>query len=130
MPLADRLWHDQYTRKGTPVQSRPLPTGRFRRNVNTVFTKGTGRCPVQPPRMVKVLVFASLKDILGSGTCDVDVPPGARVDDVVRALCAAHPDLGPRVPFLRYAVNEMLVARDHRLQEGDEVALLPPTSGG
>jgi molybdopterin converting factor small subunit len=41
-----------------------------------------------------------------------------------------HGGLQARVPYLRYAVNETLVEVQHAVQHGDEVALMPPTSGG
>ncbi|HEY4002951.1 MAG TPA: molybdopterin converting factor subunit 1 [Candidatus Xenobia bacterium] len=79
---------------------------------------------------IQVLLFASLQDIVGSRRQDIELPTGSRVADLVSHLCRQYPTLSARVPFLRYAVNETLVGPEHELQSGDEVALMPPTSGG
>ena len=76
-----------------------------------------------------ILAFASLRDILGSRQ-EIDVEPGTRLGVLVDGLVKSHPTLAPRVRHLRYAANEMLVATDYMVQDGDEIALMPPTSGG
>jgi molybdopterin synthase catalytic subunit/molybdopterin converting factor small subunit len=72
---------------------------------------------------VHVRLFAGLRERAGWSRRDVDGV--ARVDDVWAAL-----DLGDEPPGLVYAVNKSYVERGHELSDGDEVALIPPVSGG
>jgi molybdopterin synthase catalytic subunit len=72
---------------------------------------------------VHVRLFAGLRERAGWSERDVDGV--ARVDDVWSAL-----DLGDEPPGLVYAVNKTYVDRAHELADGDEVALIPPVSGG
>jgi molybdopterin synthase catalytic subunit/molybdopterin converting factor small subunit len=74
---------------------------------------------------VRVRLFAGLRERAGSGDQEVEVPAGARVNDVWAAL-----GLGAEPPGLVYAVNRQYVDRDHVLADGDELAVIPPVSGG
>jgi molybdopterin synthase catalytic subunit/molybdopterin converting factor small subunit len=74
---------------------------------------------------VTVRLFAGLREHAGTGRRDVELGDGARVDDVWPAL-----ELGEEPTGLVFAVNRTYVARDRALAEGDEVALIPPVSGG
>ena len=72
---------------------------------------------------VHVRLFAGLRERAGWSERDIDHV--ARAGDVWHAL-----GLGDEPPGLVYAVNKTYVARDHPLADGDEVALIPPVSGG
>ena len=72
---------------------------------------------------VKVRLFAGLRERAGWGEREVDGV--TRVEDVWPAL-----SLGPEPAGLLYAVNKEYVQREQELAEGDEVALIPPVSGG
>jgi MoaE-MoaD fusion protein len=74
---------------------------------------------------VDVRVFAGLREQLGRGRVELDLPAGASVADVWPEL-----GLGDEPPGLLYAVNRAYAERETRLSEGDEVALIPPVSGG
>jgi MoaE-MoaD fusion protein len=74
---------------------------------------------------VTVRLFAGLRERAGTGRQDLELRDGARVDDVWPAL-----GLGEEPAGLVYAVNRAYVERDHALADGDEVALIPPVSGG
>ena len=74
---------------------------------------------------VTVRLFAGLREHAGTGRRDVDLGEGARVEDVWRAL-----ELGDEPTGLVFAVNRAYVGRGQALAEGDEVALIPPVSGG
>jgi MoaE-MoaD fusion protein len=79
---------------------------------------------VQDARVhVTVRLFAGLRERAGWSRRDVDGV--ARAADVWSAL-----DLGDEPPGLVYAVNMQYVEREHELADGDEVALIPPVSGG
>jgi molybdopterin synthase catalytic subunit len=73
---------------------------------------------------VKVKLFAGLRERAGWSELDVDVA-GATVGDVWAEL-----ELGDEPGGLLYAVNHEYAERDRDLAEGDEVALIPPVSGG
>jgi molybdopterin synthase catalytic subunit len=74
---------------------------------------------------VTVRLFAGLRERAGTGRRRLDLPGGARVEEVWRSL-----DLGDEPAGLVYAVNRAYVEREHELVDGDEVALIPPVSGG
>jgi molybdopterin synthase catalytic subunit/molybdopterin converting factor small subunit len=74
---------------------------------------------------VVVRLFAGLRERAGDGERAVELPEGASAADVWAALA-----LGEEPPGLLYAVNREYAGRDRRLTEGDEVALIPPVSGG
>ena len=70
-------------------------------------------------------LFAALREQRGAREVELELEEGSRVDDVWRAL-----DLGDEPTGLVYAVNRSYADRNMRLAEGDEVALIPPVSGG
>lgn len=82
---------------------------------------------------VTVRLFGQLKDLAGASDlqCDVDAPAGeARVRDVWQALVAQHAGLASFGRALSTAVNLDYARMDAPVREGDEVAFLPPVSGG
>jgi molybdopterin synthase catalytic subunit len=79
---------------------------------------------------VKVQLFARLRELAGRGEATLEIPAGARVDDVWRALTVAHPDLAPFGRAVSCAVNADFAARSAPVRDGDEIAFLPPVSGG
>jgi molybdopterin synthase catalytic subunit len=90
-------------------------------------TQGTHRvevCGVRQDGRVRVTVrlFAGLRERAGWSQREIDV---ARIADVWDAL-----HLGDEPPGLLYALNKTYVERDRELADGDEVALIPPVSGG
>lgn len=79
--------------------------------------------------MVVVKLFAAAAQAAGSR--EVSGPwAGLTADELLAALLAAHPGLKPLGPSLQMAVNHEYVDGDHRIAEGDEVAVIPPVSGG
>ena len=84
---------------------------------------------------VTVRLFARLRDLAGAGDWSEDVDgdgsgTGATVADVWRAVAARHPDLAPLGRAVSCAVNADFARMDARVADGDEVAFLPPVSGG
>ena len=77
-----------------------------------------------------ILSFASIKEIVGSGTIELDMKDGAIISDLYEKLSADYPEVARFGNSLKFAVNEEFVDSDKTLNEGDEVALLPPVSGG
>jgi len=79
---------------------------------------------------VKLLFFATLKDIVGSRQLQLDVPKGATVNDLWERLESSYPRLRPYRSIVLTSVNEEYVDRAAAISDGDEVALFPPVSGG
>jgi MoaE-MoaD fusion protein len=74
---------------------------------------------------ITVRLFAGLRELAGTGRQELELPEHASVDDVWPAL-----ELGSEPAGLLYAVNRAYAERETQLYEGDEVALIPPVSGG
>ena len=74
---------------------------------------------------VAVRLFAGLRERAGQRELELALDDGARVADVWGAL-----DLGDEPPGLLFAVNRSYADRDQVLAPGDEVAVIPPVSGG
>jgi MoaE-MoaD fusion protein len=74
---------------------------------------------------VTVRLFAGLRERAGAGERVLDLPAGSRLADVWAPL-----GLGEEPEGLLYAVNRDYASGDRLLSEGDEVALIPPVSGG
>ncbi len=79
---------------------------------------------------VRVLAFARIRELLGAPESTITLPDGARVCDAWSALTGRAPALEELSSSTRVARNGLLVPRDERLQDGDEIALLPPSGGG
>lgn len=78
---------------------------------------------------MRVLFFAHLKDITRCGKMSL-AADGLDVDGLWRELIAAHPGLAPFRSSVRLARNSEYVGAEARFASGDEVALIPPVSGG
>ena len=79
---------------------------------------------------VTVRLFARLRDITGTAELARDVGPGATIRSVWQLLAAECPGLQPYERSISSAVNADYARLDTPLADGDEVAFLPPVSGG
>ena len=79
---------------------------------------------------VSVRLFARLGDIAGTRETEVEWGKGLRAIDVYRALCERYPAMAGLNGSLMYAVNAEYVDAEAPLSDGDELALIPPVSGG
>jgi molybdopterin converting factor subunit 1 len=78
---------------------------------------------------VSVRLFAGLRERAGTDRLEVELPDGARVADVLAAMASTPVgELRPRECVV--AVNREYAASDEPVRAGDEVALVPPVSGG
>jgi molybdopterin converting factor subunit 1 len=79
---------------------------------------------------VKVLLFASLREVVGSSQSAVELEPGARVEDAWTRMTSLYPRLAPHTGTIAFALNSAYTSSHEALHDGDEVAFLPPVSGG
>jgi molybdopterin converting factor subunit 1 len=79
---------------------------------------------------VTVRLFARLRELVGAGDLALEVPAGSTVADVWAALVAAHPEAGAYARSMSCAVNLDYTKMTAPVHDGDEVAFLPPVSGG
>ena len=77
-----------------------------------------------------VKLFARLRDIAGVAELTREVAPGATVGAVWNGLAADFPELVRYERSISSAVNADYSRMDAQVREGDEVAFLPPVSGG
>ncbi|KPK21849.1 MAG: hypothetical protein AMJ76_01575 [Dehalococcoidia bacterium SM23_28_1] len=66
----------------------------------------------------------------GRRELNLEVREGLTVSELYRDLCARFPRLANHSASLMYGVNAEYVSADHPLGDGDEVAFIPPVSGG
>ncbi|MEN9934079.1 MAG: hypothetical protein RLZZ387_658 [Chloroflexota bacterium] len=80
--------------------------------------------------MVAVRYFAGHRDITGRAEERVELEPGATVAVLWEHLVARYPRLAGYSGRLLYAVNQEFATLESGLRDGDEVAFIPPVSGG
>jgi len=79
---------------------------------------------------VKVLFFGMLKDIVGRAEDHIDVDAGARLESVFDRYAGQFPRIGELASSIVLACNHQFCDRSTAIHEGDEIAFLPPVSGG
>lgn len=82
------------------------------------------------PIRVKVRFFAAPRQALDTDQIELQVPDGTTVGELLDLLKREYPVLEAYVRFVSVAVNRAYVGMGTELQEGDEVACLPPVGGG
>ena len=79
---------------------------------------------------VTVRVFARLRDITGAAELARELAPGATIGDLWRQLAGEFPELAVYERSISSAINDDYARMDQVIGEGDEIAFLPPVSGG
>ena len=79
---------------------------------------------------ITVRLFARLRDIAGAGELVKQVPDGATARNLWDALAVDHADMADYRDAVSTAINAEYAKMDCVLRDGDEVAFLPPVSGG
>jgi molybdopterin converting factor small subunit len=79
---------------------------------------------------IRVKLFAILRDTAGLADLPLTLPDGAPVSHALETLSTQHPALRPHLPRAAAAVNLSRATPDTILHDNDELALLPPVSGG
>ena len=79
---------------------------------------------------VCVRLFATIREAVGQAEVELDLPGGASAEDAWQALVRTYPTLAQRRRSLAASVNRCYAPFETALEDGDEVAFIPPVSGG
>jgi molybdopterin converting factor subunit 1 len=80
--------------------------------------------------MIRVLLFGAAADRAGTRETELPVEGGMTLGEIWPLLTERHPDLEPMRDTLAFAVNGEYARSGDAVSPGDEVAVLPPVSGG
>ncbi|HZY57820.1 MAG TPA: molybdopterin converting factor subunit 1 [Rubrobacteraceae bacterium] len=80
--------------------------------------------------VVKVLLFGAAADRAGTRQIEVPVTDGVTLGELWSVLADRYPGLVPMRETLAFAVNDKYARMEDAISPGDEVAILPPVSGG
>jgi molybdopterin synthase sulfur carrier subunit len=78
---------------------------------------------------MRILAFGIAKEILGSGSIDMVIDDGTTVDALKVSIAEQYPNLKKLSSFM-IAVNNEYASGGHAIVNGDEIAIIPPVSGG
>ncbi|MFQ5883173.1 MAG: molybdopterin converting factor subunit 1 [Candidatus Methylomirabilales bacterium] len=79
---------------------------------------------------VQIKLFAAAREIVGQGEVSLELTEGSTVGDLMEHFFDRYPKLKAIAGSLLLAVNREFAERTVKLQEGDEVGVIPPVSGG
>ena len=79
---------------------------------------------------IRVRLFAMLREQAGWRERDIDLPPGASIEDAWLVLLELVPAIAASRESVRFARNRQYAAADEPLADGDELVLIPPVAGG
>jgi len=84
----------------------------------------------QPSLTITIKLFAAYQEAYGAPELKLEFPCNTPVSAVQEHLLAEHPELEQWRNLTRFGINLQFVEPDAILQDGDEVVLIPPVSGG
>jgi len=79
---------------------------------------------------IRLKFFAGYRELIGEKEMEVDMKEGRRLADLLQDLYKKYPKLEAFKEGIICSINKEYAPLDRKLKEGDEVALLPPVSGG
>lgn len=79
---------------------------------------------------IRIRLFASLREAMGQGEMEIDLPGAATAEDAWQRLVLDAPSLRERRAGLLASINRRYAPFDSPLAEGDELVFIPPVSGG
>lgn len=79
---------------------------------------------------VRAEFYSRVREIVGAPEIEVSLAENATVHDLFDKLRAKYPDLGDLEKSVLFGVGLEFVPRDHELNDGDTVAIMPPVQGG
>lgn len=80
--------------------------------------------------IVRVRLFAALREIVGREEIEMEIPSETTAGGLWEMVVSKHPKLNPYTTTIQVAINQEFADRAARLDPQDEVAFLPPVSGG
>lgn len=80
--------------------------------------------------MVKIVAFAGARDVLGVGELGFPLAGETTARELLESVCTRFPALAPYRGCIRVAINGTYALDGDSVRDGDEVALIPPVSGG
>jgi molybdopterin converting factor subunit 1 len=98
--------------------------------VSNVTPSNVTSSKVTPSIRVKVLFFGRLKEVAGGAEEFVELTPGSRIEELFASFVARQPELARYRSSLVASRNQEFAPWNTPLQPGDEIAFLPPVSGG
>jgi molybdopterin synthase catalytic subunit len=78
---------------------------------------------------IKLCLFSTIRDAVGQADMELNVTPGTTALQIMADIVAMNPDRLKGLP-IRMALNQEYISEDATLKHGDELALIPPVSGG
>lgn len=79
---------------------------------------------------IQVLFFGKLREICNASQASLELPPKSAVEDLFQKCAASHPEFAKYRSSVVASRNREFVSWNTVLESGDEVAFLPPVSGG
>jgi len=79
---------------------------------------------------IKIIAFATIKDVIGEKEHIREVPEGTRVIDLKHILSTSYPALTARMPTIITSINNEFAFDNELIPDGAEVGIFPPVSGG
>jgi molybdopterin converting factor small subunit len=79
---------------------------------------------------VRARFFAQLRDAAGISEVDVDLAERSTIAALLERIYETHPGLRAHDQSMLFGIGVEFVRRNHTLQDGDEVAIMPPVQGG
>lgn len=80
--------------------------------------------------ILQVRLFAAARQLAGVDTAEVELEENAHVGDLRRALATMYPSLAPLLPHAAFAIDESYASDSSILSDQQQVACIPPVSGG
>ena len=78
----------------------------------------------------KIQLYSVLKSKLKTDSVNLEPPEGVTAGELLDIACNHHPTIAPYRSVMRLAVNQKYVQDSFTLQDGDEIAIITPVSGG
>ncbi len=79
---------------------------------------------------VRAEFYSRLKEVVGAPGLEISLPEKASVNELLEQLLASHPQLRDFEKSILFGVGVEFVDRNHSLNEGDTIAIMPPVQGG
>ena len=79
---------------------------------------------------VRAEFYSRLKEIVGASALELSLPKNATVNDLFEQLKESHPKLQDFEKSMLFGLGVEFVDRNHPLNEGDTIAIMPPVQGG